>query len=201
MSLNKFLIVDNFYECPNDIRNQALNANFLHSINKTQENYIQSEWPGLSTDAIYTPKYLDVTVSKILKKPVRLLYPGLFRKAIQGDNSSMFCHTDYLSFLNKQKMYTGIVYLTLNKFCKNKIGTKFYKHKITGLEQITDLQTYNSTLLDCKKRESWELTDSIDMKYNRLLLLDGTYFHSPGDSFGDNKYNAVYKQIFTFIEI
>ena len=198
----KFHIVDNFYKEPDLYRSEALTADYTVVNSKNWETgFLKNNWPGVSTEPMPVPKDLDYKISKLLNKPVRSVNPGLYRRALAGDKPGLFCHIDNIPQHSVKKIYTGVVYLTLDEYCKGKHGTNFFRHKATGLEKVSNLIEYNTVWNDFQKSDAWELTDSIEMKYNRLLLIDGEYFHSPAECFGTDKYSAVYKQIFSFIEI
>jgi hypothetical protein len=74
-------------------------------------------------------------------------------------------------------------------------------HKPSGKIKIDSPTHYKILENDMAHSQYWELTDSIDFVYNRMLLIHGDYFHSPGDSFGTTINDCTIKQIFAFIEV
>ena len=191
----KYIIVDNFYSDPDMVRKIALESKY--SIPPGNN----SNWAGNSTENSYVMPGLDSYLSKRTGKMFRAQYPlrnGYFRKALQGDATKSYVHVDTPLNGSNASLYTGVLYLTPNEYSKGKPGTNFFKHKPTGLHKIESYNDITFTLRDSYNPDLWELTESIEMLYNRLLLIHVDYFHGPADSFGDNDLNCSYKQIFSF---
>ena len=81
------------------------------------------------------------------------------------------------------------------------MGTIFFRHKKTGKIKLETAQDYNATLYDLKDSDAWEIDRTVEMKFNRLILLDQTLFHAIGEIFGDTKENGRLAQILNFSEV
>lgn len=200
--MSDIYIFDNFYTDPYKVREFALNCEYtLSAPSNWKYNNDKVLWPGLVTNSIYREKNIDVRVSKLLGKPVRSdATSGFFRLSKQGDTTDYFVHTDGLPVENKTN-YSGIVYLSLPEHCEGKKGTIFYKHKSSGKIKLETVSDYNLTLNDLKHTDSWEIHNIIEIKFNRLVLLNQPLFHAIGDVFGDTNENSRIAQIFRFYEI
>jgi hypothetical protein len=198
---DSIFIFDNFYEDPSYIRKIALTFDYIHSAPKSWKyNQDTKLWPGLSTEICHLENSLDKKISNLLGKIVRSgSDSGFFRISLENDSSDYVVHTDGLP--SAKKIYSGVCYLTPEKYFSNKIGTIFYKHKKTGKVKIDDTHDYMQTLHDLKNIEEWEIYRTVEYKYNRMILLENNLFHSIGDVFGDNKENGRLAQIFNFHEI
>jgi hypothetical protein len=69
-------------------------------------------------------------------------------------------------------------------------GTYFYRHRRLGIDRVSHAENAQSAeneedqaqraaiYADTLDLTAWELIHSVPMKYNRLLIFDGKYFHS-----------------------
>ena len=201
MTLQKYYIIDNFYPNINYVRELAVAS--VYELKSSGYN-----WVGQSTkNKYFLPNfetYLTERLGFLLRKHNPMLN-GFFRRSYENDLPKVCAHTDTVTgsnikiFDSNVTYFTGILYLSLPEYCKDKIGTYLYKHKPTGKMCV---ENYNDLIVskkDAHDKNAWEITDSIEMVYNRLLLINADYFHNPGDSFGDNEINCTYKQIFSLV--
>jgi hypothetical protein len=195
-------IFDNFYSDPYSVREFALNCNYdLTAPVAWAHNTENVLWPGYVTNSTHKVKDIDVKVSKLLGVGYRSdKQSGFFRLNQVGDTSPYYVHTDGLPVENKIN-YTGVVYLSLPSDCVDKSGTIFYKHIRTGRTKLECIADYNQTLLDTKNKDAWCVDNIVEIKFNRLILLNQTLFHSIGDTFGNTKENGRLAQIFNFYQI
>lgn len=201
--LEDIIIVDDFYEDPDSIRNIALNAKYL----KFNDD---ANYPGYeSIQAFYAQDHANRFESLIKKEiyinPDRYVY-GKFRYSTSGAKSYSDIHID-------SPKWSAIIYLTLDKDCRGGLG--IYKHKKTGILKVPDTEQefkelgfkdfYDMDLRlvspDTKNKDAWELVEFIPMKYNRLVLFRGSkYFHSITEKFGTSVENARLTHSFFFNE-
>jgi uncharacterized protein DUF6445 len=62
-------------------------------------------------------------------------------------------------------------------------GTYFYRHKKLNLERVSPEDNVRPEVrqaieADTLNPDAWEMLYMIPMRYNRLLIFDGKYFHS-----------------------
>jgi hypothetical protein len=88
--------------------------------------------------------------------------------------------------------WTAVLYLNLPEQCRG--GTGFYRHKRTGFSNLLEVRhdfTNGGKLNRLVSRDSanpsaWELTDRVQMVFNRMVLFDGRSFHQALEYFGDS---------------
>jgi len=197
------VVVDDFYKDPFKVRDLALNSVYK---DVTRLNY-----PGLQSIKDYSSKDMTVEFTKILSRPLEIdptkLTFGRFRIMLKETRSRLKVHLDGGAH------WTGVLYLNLPKQCEG--GTGFYRHKATGLngrasnKEIKDHGFESWTEMenamiekDTLDSNSWEQTDLVAMKFNRLVLFKGNeLFHCHTHSFGKNKQDGRLTQNFFFNEV
>ena len=194
---DRFIVVDNFYQNPEMIRNFAISAE--------KEPESGGNYSGVMTnDAFITQEHLDalnLLVGQQTFPSTQLT--GKFRFTKESDTWKQDIHFDPGE---NNSSWAGVVYLTPDVQTD---GTHFWKHKRTGLEAIPltlegiqehgwngvdDLKVFLET--EGNDHSLWEKTLTIPYKYNRLVLFRPWLFHSPGKSFGDTFENCRLIQTF-----
>ena len=207
MKAQSVIVIDNFYDDPNDIREHALSLNFYKKENAT--------YPGLEavSDRDWEPTRLklaeyindDVTAPGLKNPPFA---QGKFRIAIKEDEYTRLdkVHVD-------QQKYSGIVYLTSNELCQG--GVAFYQHKNTKevtftekfishpellfLRESSGPEQIKEQLFDYfKNNDSWEKIGEIPMRFNRAVIIMARVFHGSTGIFGECKYTGRLTQHFEF---
>ena len=197
-------IHDNFYDDPYSIRDYAKKLDYSIQFPTVdwQLDGIEKLWPGLVATEVLKENKLDIKISKILKKPIRSgQKSGFFRLSKVTDTYDTYAHTDGSPNKNNKKNYQGVVYLSPDEYCKDKIGTVFLKHKPTGLVKLECENDYWIVSPDFVKPDKWEAYIQVENKFNRLVVFDNTLFHKTGDLFGASFEDARLAQIFNFYEI
>jgi Family of unknown function (DUF6445) len=154
------IVVDNFFEDPNSIRNYAMKLQYKFA------NLDNDGWLG------YRCFTIDQNLTKKITEKIHQLIPT----SSYIDTFNYYFHyslkkTKQTSPYNFHEYkihcdscdFAGLVYLYPNP--PEKMGTSFY----------TDKKKYFS---------------SVENKYNRLIYYPGTMWHGPTDLFGDMKENA-----------
>jgi len=173
------IIVDDFYNNPDDVRTFAL----------AQEFKVIGNFPGMRTDS-----FINDSTKELLQK---ILQPhaGLITKwdAVEGLTGSFelatslersWIHTDHFN------TWAGIIYLTPNAPLSG--GTGMFSHKATNTRYESGVN-YEGETQDITK---WNLVDRIGNVYNRLALYRSDMYHTSLDYFGKNKEDGRLFQLF-----
>jgi hypothetical protein len=163
-----FAVVDDFYEDPDDIRQRALGL-------------IYRRPAGVNYSGVVATAPDDI--APIVARLSRLLggvalesqaASGSFRITTAADAGSQtsLIHADAPDL-------TAIIYLSKHQT----EGTYFYRHKALGIERISFGDPWlpmvrRAVEQDTLNLAAWEVTEEISMRYNRLVVFDGKYFHS-----------------------
>ncbi len=183
------IIVDDFIRNADQIRAQALRLNYAQS----------GAYPGLNSVQRIDIEGLDQEISAIVGEPLRAPVPpeshGKCRLTLAKDDQLGKIHVD-------PSDWSGILFLSRPEDCRG--GTEFYRHIATGTDQVpTDLKGLNdigfSSYAELKReiiekdaldRSKWELTMTVPMRFNRLILLRPWLWHTAGPGFGDTVENG-----------
>lgn len=185
-------IIDNFYDDPEAVRTTALTCQYMPAKHDTRNfAYGHAPWPGKMSVESYSPKNLDLNVSKLLNKQVRQLEginSGRFRMSNLGDTSTNLVHMDTCD-------YAGVVYLNNNIF--DTPGTIFYTHKETKVS-YGDKEFFEELIKNNQVNDIgyWELNLVSFIVYNRLIVYPANLFHGIGPLFGTNDNNSRLIQVF-----
>ena len=193
------IVVDNFLEDPDGIREYAFNQNFDH--------YGGTNWPGRDSKHSHGEKEMTQACSEVVGQQL-VIKPenkcSYFRHTRIGEYGSQHIHFDP----NPGLVWAGVLYLTPTFHPTG--GTKFFKHKETGWEFApTDeegaqygINSHNDMVdffnSEGKDMSKWIETDNISFKYNRLVMFNPSFWHSNGDFFGDTHENSRLVQLFFF---
>lgn len=183
-------VIDDFLRNAEAVRKEALRLNYQ----------VQGRFPGLNSKEKITIEGLDQVVSALVREPVRAPWTkdfshGSCRIALASDDQPGRIHID-------QSHWSGILYLSRPEDCQG--GTEFYRHIRTGTDRVPmdaeslkrigydsyeDLQ-HDILDKDALDRSKWELTMTVPMRFNRLVLLQPHYWHTSGPGFGDTLENG-----------
>lgn len=176
-----FVVVDNFYENPDSIRNFALTKEFHYHVEYHK---------GKRTDEVYLFPGLKESFEDILHCKIKDFHHygvnGCFQYCIAGDQ--LVYHYD-------GQEYAGIIFLTPN--APPQAGTSFYRSKHTKNMKCNgdDHIVFNNGYLDPTE---FEVVDVVGNVYNRLVLFDAKMFHAASTYFGNTKENGRLFQLFFF---
>ncbi|WP_037551706.1 DUF6445 family protein [Sphingomonas sp. URHD0057] len=191
------IIIDDFLAEPEVLRQRALSLKYENA----------GTYPGRNSIERIKIESLADEVSFIVRE--RLCEPtppqshAKCRLTLASDNEPGRIHVD-------PSVWSGILYLSRPEDCRG--GTEFYRHIPTGtdevprkVEQINALGYAASAEMghqilekDGGDRSKWELTMTVPMRYNRLVLLRPWLWHTSGPGFGDSAENGrlVYLMFF-----
>jgi len=176
-----FIIKDNFYNNPYEVRDYALGLDFE----------IHGNYPGVRTKNYPEPYFTNMKyeIEKILNKKISY-WPDGYNTAFQytTEKSKTWVHYD-------PTKWAAVCYLTPN--APTNSGTGIFRHKKEGFYEHKE----NQLDFNCapNKQEDWELLDYCGNVFNRIVIYKGSFYHSsviPG--FGEDKYNGRLFQTFFF---
>ena len=173
------IVIDEFYNNPNDVREFAL----------AQEFDVTGNWPGNRTKTFINESTKE-TIQKILQDIAGNVtdwqandgYTGCFQLTTSRDRS--WIHAD------SYNTWAGVLYLTPDAPLSG--GTGIFRYKKTGsmMEDGTDLSGVTQDMT------KWELVDRVGNVYNRLVLYRGNNYHMSLDYFGKDKEDGRLFQLF-----
>lgn len=191
-------VIDDFLNNADAVRAEALTLDYR----------VEGRYPGLNSVQRVNIGGLDQVISALVREPVRAMLDedgshGKCRVSLASDDEPGRIHVD-------QSHWSGILYLSRPEDCQG--GTEFYRHvpsntdrvpmtaealKAAGYESYDEMR---AEILDkdALDRSKWELTMSVPMRFNRLVLLQPHYWHTSGPGFGDSVENGrlVYLMFF-----
>ena len=185
------LIVDDFYQNVDEVRDFVLN----------QEFDVRGNYPGQRTKS-FANDHLKEHLNRLIRPFAGEItywsddeYNGAYQYTTQYERS--WIHADSTT------TWAALVYLTPDAPISG--GTGLFRHKRTGLESAPILPTgerddklLDSIYVDSQDLTKWEMTDRLANKYNRLVMYRGDLFHMSLDYFGTNKENGRLFQTFFF---
>ena len=185
------LIVDDFYQNVDEVRDFVLN----------QEFDVRGNYPGQRTKS-FANDHLKEHLNTLIRPFAGEItywsddeYNGAYQYTTQYERS--WIHADSTT------TWAALVYLTPDAPISG--GTGLFRHKRTGLESAPILPTgerddklLDSIYVDSQDLTKWDMTDRLANKYNRLVMYRGDLFHMSLDYFGTNKENGRLFQTFFF---
>lgn len=189
----ELIVVDNFYENPDKVREYAMKQEF-----KANELYHK----GNRTERSYIPSWAKDEFSRLLNKKVTEFVgaTGVFQYCVAKDN--VVYHYD-------TQEYAAMVYLSPNAPLQT--GTQTYRSKHTGLftaatdedaqrlglsKEEIDQKSFNGN--NFYDRHNMELVDSVANVYNRCVIFNARSLHAATSYFGDRKENARLFHLYFF---
>jgi hypothetical protein len=192
--MNTITVIDNYAKSPERLQSEAKQLKYTRS--KLNLSNLISE----------KSKYANAVYRRLIAFNKRKISwdiaSGTYRKTTQKEviqyKNKTFVHSDGITD------FIALLYLNDPKDCHG--GTGFYRHKKTGLEGFHDLNTVEKAMRklnisfnelvkmtedDARMPGEWELTDKIQMKYNRMVIYNGRMFHSHIFDFAKVKSNST----------
>ena len=196
---NSLLIVDDFYDRPEQVRARALATVY-------EDPPQQLTYPGRNSLQALVPPGLDQLISRLVNEPVRASTgPGNFhchfRITLAGEPSRYLVHVDP-SFLT----WVGLIYLSKPEDCQG--GTTLFRHRTlnsdrtprteAGLRQIGVENVRDLLARDGNDPSCWEALMTLPMRYNRMVLYRPWLWHSAGEPFGRSLEDGRLIQLLAF---
>jgi len=178
-----FVVVDDFYEDPNAIRNFALEQQF---------SYHPDYHKGKRTDKEFRFHGLKEAFERVLQCKIANWenYPvnGCFQICVCGD--PLVYHVDL-------QQYAGIIFLTPDSPPES--GTTFYRSKFTKQIKLHSESDYGVVFKNGHLDPSdFDVVDVVGNLYNRLVLFDAQMIHAASSYFGQQLDNGRLFQLFFF---
>ena len=208
MTSESFRIVDDFYNDPLAVREEALNA-----VYQPDEQY-----GGFDSVKSFHADEAMRKIEKVLGVQIRWdNITGYFHLSTAKDRGPFDIHADTMLPENPFPQWTGVCYLTLPKDCQG--GTSFWRHNKTGLTRYPNTEEKDKVSQTCQisnttesmvhyfiiqeghDRSRWTQVEQIPMAFNRLILLRSNLFHSHTCHFGDSRENGRLTQVFGCDEV
>jgi hypothetical protein len=184
------MVVDDFLENPDAFRAAALGLTYPD---------LEGYFPGRNSLQRIAMEGLTEEVSRLTNERLTPLDPP---------QSHTKCRITLASDVGKGRVHidpgywSGILYLSRPEDCRG--GTDFFRHIPTGTDQAPVSQAELAALGykdfdDMRRRlveadslddDKWELTHSVPMRFNRLVLLRPWLWHTAGPGFGDSLENG-----------
>lgn len=177
-----FVVVDNFYENPDEVRKFALGCKF---------SYHPDYHKGKRTDELYRFPGLKESFESILGRKIKNWENhgtnGCFQICVAGEQ--LVYHFD-------GQTYAGVLFLTPD--APPNCGTTFYRSKITKKMRVSDQEhpvVFQNGFLDSTM---FDVVDVVGNVYNRVVLFDAKLIHAASCYFGTDENNGRLFQLFFF---
>jgi hypothetical protein len=188
------IIVDNFYNNPDETREWALKQDFKVRGNFPGQRTLPVPWSENTKNIMQ--KILATAAGPITHWPTGSTYNAAFQYTIESDES--WIHSD------TGNTWAGVCYLTPNAPVSG--GTGLFKHKKTGWIRAPRYKNgkRNENKLkkhifpDTRNYDKWDMTAMVGNVYNRLVLYRGDLFHRSLDYFGKDINDGRLFQTFFF---
>lgn len=167
-------VVDNFYDNPDIIREHALSQKY--------QKFTSSYYAG--NDSISRNIITDeckLKLQNILGSHIKFTQ-ARYRYARSKDYSVGYIHSDITRELGG-KGYHVLIYLTPDEYKMYDDGVSFYDHHVMGRLPGINFDT-NVFAKDCFNVKKFNKYKHVDHKYNRAIILDYNYFHTPNYTHG-----------------
>lgn len=179
------IVVDDFYENPDEVRKFAL----------SQEFSVTGNYPGKRTKSFLSDGIKEGISSIMYNIGGEVTnwfegengsgYTGAFQLCTSQDRT--WIHGDYYN------MWAGVCYLTPDAPVSG--GTALYRYKENG-DRISERG--KNTGYDSYDYTKWEVVDRVGNIYNRLILYPGHLYHASVDYFGNDIHSGRLFQTFFF---
>lgn len=180
-SIPSLIVIDNFFDNPDEVRDIALNSPFP----------VRGNYPGARTLANPT-EAMKLKFENIIGR--RITYWPTDKHSYNG--SFQFATKDHKSWIHRDLTdYSAIIYLTPNAPLNT--GTTTYRHKETKLFFETP-ETKNKLNNDGNNYSLWDIVDSVANVYNRCVIFNGKRSHMSTDYFGTDLYSGRLFQTYFF---
>ena len=188
----RFVVVEDFYENPQYVREFALRQ-FFHS-GGLGKGYIGNR----TGDFFFAPDMKDVFES-IIGKKINNWYDGDYCNGV----FQHCCRDDRLVYHCDGQDWAGAIYL--NPDAPYKAGTSFYASKRNGQRGGIGCELDCDVVFKPEKDEDpflnpnlYEKVDEVGNVYNRLVLWDAQLIHAASEYFGETPENSRLFHLFFF---
>ena len=194
---NKLIVVENFFDDPDSVRKCGID--FFNSPNGNIFNDNGKTYPGFRSYKLSKQfPHIHEEIQSKVEFHTGEKY-SKFTATFHLTNSTHGCGLIHFD----RKYLAGVIYL--NEFYPQNTGTKVVKSLVPGIDELPELlfqfpkvsqsKDYN-VLQDFAKlkreraKEYYKDSIVIHGEYNRLVVYDGNFLHTPDNYFGFNLYNS-----------
>lgn len=180
-----FVVVDNFYENPDEVRNIALQQSFNPDL-----RYHKGQRTTTKFFADGTKQRFEAILGRKITNWTEYEYNGIFQFCTAED--PLVYHSDIQS-------YAAAVYLTPNAPVQT--GTTFYRsRKYPDIRKVHVSDTFYNDVFENNyyDKTRFEQVDVVGNVYNRLAMWDARLIHSASEYFGSDKTNSRLFHLFFF---
>ena len=180
-----FLVVDNFYQEPDKVREIALAQNYAPDLRYHKGQRTSKKFIAQGTKQIF-----ESLLGRKVTNWSEYEYNGIFQYCTPED--LLVIHSDIQS-------YAAIVYLTPD--APPQTGTSFYRSRAFPEVRKCHVSNprYNEVFNgDYYDKTKFELVDVVGNVYNRLVMFDSSIIHTASEYFGNNKENSRLFHLFFF---
>lgn len=190
------IVINNFLQNPDEVRELALGAEYKQD----------KVYPGKRSPQETIEGPMLKVFERFIGKPI-LKMESVFQIQPVDYEEKSFIHGD-------PSEWAAVLYL--NKDCDGKPGTNFYRHKETGIERLkigVDLmfaaiengvqpdEILAPLIRDRFDPSKWDVTLSVPVKYNRLVLYSARLYHRNAVTWGTDIHDArLVQSFFIFTE-
>ena len=206
--IKSLIIIDDFLDNPNVLRDVALRQNYPTSDKPMT-------YPGRDSEQPLVSKEFDKRVAEIVGErlvPAAGISNGRFRLALENDKGTAGVHIDI-------SHWTAILYLSLTEDCPDSVagGTHLFRHKSTNSDHAPyDEQELaamgfatpkefmdNVITADTNDPDKWERLLTVPLRFNRLMLFRPQQYHDAGAGFGASLENGrlVYLNFYNNVDV
>jgi tetratricopeptide (TPR) repeat protein len=177
----------------------------------------RGNYPGAQTAALRADDCLQ-RIADLLGRPIKWASPdnGVVRLTLGDATARTDIHVDDEQAVETSR-YAAVLYLTDAAHCRG--GTSFWRHRQTGwIKRLPDEAIRAAGYADFKSflrtetpanqvkafdalvaaRSRWQRLFTLPMRYNRLVLYKGNYFHAVDSVFGQSFADGRLTRLFTF---
>lgn len=199
MNLYPITVVNDFYECPDEIRRFALTQKFQYC-KAPEEKY---GWPGCRTKDI---SILDNSLYQKVCSKIISLFHNFEHDLMRWEITTSFQLVSErfekgLIHKDGNVVFAGIIYLSPNAPLNS--GTSIYKpNSLYDENRYKEALKFNDLCLTTDKHPSFEYhemfeeTLRVNNLYNSMILFEGDQYHAANSFFGSKKENTRLTQTF-----
>jgi hypothetical protein len=187
------IIIDDFYNNPEEVREFAL----------AQDFDVDGNYPGHRTKSFLTDSIKEYIGEHLEPLHGKILWPEEGHEEYTGSFQFTTCEDRSWIHADGNTKWAGVIYLTPNAPVSG--GTALYKHIPTGLTSKpylpsgeTNEELFSIIEDDGNDYTKWEMTDRVANIFNRLVLYRGDAFHASLDYFGKDINDGRLFQTFFF---
>ena len=172
------VVINDFFERPDAVLEHALAETYAND----------GMYPGeRSPPMTHTGGPIAKVFERYVAAPI-LRLESVFQIQPESYEKDSFVHRDFCD-------WAAVLYL--NKGHDGEPGTRFYRHRETGLDRLgRDQPREDGPVFDRFELEKWDVMLTVPIQFNRLVLYDAKLFHRNASAWGTTVRDARLVQSF-----